>query len=64
MKKEVRHALAAGGVSKFVIKPVKRSYAFELASIPRQEQWVLKVNYPATYPQLKLGLTGARCSTS
>ena len=64
VKKEVRQALAAGSVSKFVIKPVKRGYAFELASIPRQDQWVLKVKYPANYPHLKLGLTGPRCFTS
>lgn len=42
-----------------VIKPVKRSYAFELGSIPRKEQWVLKVKYPAADNQLPMGLTGA-----
>ena len=58
VKAEVRAALSHHRISKFVIKPVQRDYAFELATIPRKKQWVLKVKYPATSPQLPLGLTG------
>ena len=58
VKAEVRAALAHHGISKFVIKPVQRQYAFEMATIPRKKQWVLKVKYAATSPQLPLGLTG------
>ena len=59
VKAEVRAALSHHGISKFVIKPVQRQYAFEMATIPRKKQWVLKVKYAATSPQLPLGLTGA-----
>lgn len=63
VKAEVRAALAHHGISKFVIKPVQRQYAFELATIPRRKQWVLKVKYAATAPQLPLGLTGLSLRT-
>lgn len=54
----MRQVLASNGIDKFVIKPVKRSYAFELDTVPAGEQWVLKVRYPASKPALPLGLTG------
>ena len=50
LKAEVREVLKQHGVDNFVLKPVRRSYAFELAEIPRGEQWVLKVRYPASKP--------------
>ncbi len=46
------------GVENFVLKPVRRSYAFELGGIPRGEQWVLKARYAASKPTLPLGLSG------
>ena len=58
VKAEVRSTLTQHGITKFVIKPVKRNYAFELATIPRKEQWVLKVKFAATSSRLPLGLTG------
>lgn len=58
-KAEVRSVLSHHGISNFVIKPVKRDYAFEMACIPRGKQWVLKVRLPSTAPTLPLGLTGA-----
>lgn len=64
LKAEVREVLQQHGVDNFVLKPVRRSYAFELAEIPRGEQWVLKVRYPASKPSLPLGLSGAPCHRS
>jgi hypothetical protein len=58
MKAEVRATLTQHGITKFVIKPVKRKYAFELVTIPRKEQWVLKVKFAAASSHLPLGLTG------
>jgi hypothetical protein len=64
LKAEAREVLRQHGVDNFVLKPVRRSYAFELAEIPRGEQWVLKVRYPASKPALPLGLSGAPPSLS
>ena len=64
VKAEVRAALTQHGISKFVIKPVKRKYAFELATIPRKEQWVLKVKFAASSARLPLGLTGPSMAQS
>ena len=50
--------LKTHGIDNFVLKPVRRSYAFELAEVPRGEQWVLKVRYAASKPALPLGLSG------
>ena len=58
LKAEVRDVLKKHGIDNFVLKPVRRSYAFELAEVPRGEQWVLKVRYPASKPALPLGLSG------
>jgi hypothetical protein len=58
LKAEVRELLAAKGIIKFVIKPVKRKYAFEVPDVPHCEQWVLKVRYDASLPTLDMGLTG------
>ena len=58
LKAEVRGVLKQHGVDNFVLKPVRRSYAFELAEVPRGEQWVLKVRYAASKPALPLGLAG------
>eukprot|EP00884_Botryococcus_braunii_P011316 jgi/Botrbrau1/20185/Bobra.0173s0083.2 len=58
LKAEVRELLARKGINKFVLKPVKRSYAFENQNVPHCEQWVLKVRYDAALPMLDLGLTG------
>ena len=58
LKAEVREVLKQHGVDNFVLKPVRRSYAFELAEVPRGEQWALKVRYPASKPSLPLGLSG------
>lgn len=58
MKAEVRAALAKHGVARFVIKPVRRSYAFERPGVPHGLQWVLKVRYPASAPALPLDLAG------
>ena len=58
LKGEVRALLGAHGVGSFVLKPVRRSYAFELDAVPRGEQWVLKARYPSVQPPLPLGLTG------
>ena len=52
--------LAEHGIDKFVIKPVRRNYAFELDSVPHGEQWVLKVRYSAAKPSLPNGLEGTR----
>lgn len=58
LKAEVRDLLASKGITKFVIKPVKRNYAFEQQNVPHNEQWVLKVRYDAALPTLEHGLTG------
>ena len=60
LKAEVRAVLAEHGIDKFVIKPVRRNYAFELDSVPHGEQWVLKVRYSAAKPSLPNGLEGTR----
>lgn len=59
LKAEVRGLLAEHGIDKYVIKPVRRNYAFELETVPHGEQWVLKVRYSAAKPSLPLGLEGA-----
>lgn len=59
LKGEVRELLAAHGITSFVVKPVKRSYAFENKAIPHGQSWVLKVRYPGHMPTLPLGTTGA-----
>jgi hypothetical protein len=59
LKAEVRAVLAEHGIDKYVIKPVRRNYAFELETVPHGEQWVLKVRYSAAKPCLPLGLEGA-----
>ena len=58
----MRAALGKHGVARFVIKPVRRSYAFERPGVPHGQQWVLKVRYPASSPALPLELTGAACA--
>ncbi|KAK9841868.1 hypothetical protein WJX81_008187 [Elliptochloris bilobata] len=58
LKAEVRAALAKYGVARFVIKPVRRSYAFERPGVLHGQQWVLKVRYPASAPALPLDLSG------
>ena len=58
LKAEVRELLKTHGVDNFVLKPVRRSYAFELGEVPRGEQWVLKARYAASKPTLPLGLSG------
>ena len=63
LKAEVRAALGKHGVARFVIKPVRRSYAFERPGVPHGQQWVLKVRYPAGSPALPLDLTGAVYAT-
>jgi hypothetical protein len=62
LKAEVRDLLARKGITKFVIKPVKRNYAFDNQNVPRGEQWVLKIRYDASLPMLDLGLTGVSAS--
>ena len=65
MKAEVREVLAAQGVTKMSMRPVRRAYAFENRHVPHGEQWVLKVKYPGTAPALAAGLTGMlTCLTS
>ena len=59
LKAEVRELLATHGITSFVVKPVKRSYAFENRAIPHGQHWVLKVRYPGSLPTLPLGTTGA-----
>lgn len=58
VKAEVRAVLQQHGVGQFRIKPVQRNYAFENPDVAHRLQWVLKVMYSATLPQLPLGLTG------
>ena len=58
LKGEVRELLAAKGITKFVIKPVKRRYAFDVPGVPHRDQWVLKVRYDAALPMLEMGLKG------
>lgn len=60
LKKEVRGLLYSHGIAGSLIKPVQRDYAFELATIPRRKQWVLKVKYPANLAQLNPGISGER----
>jgi len=43
LKAELRALLLKHGVKSMRVVPVKRRYAFEDASIPHGEQWVLKV---------------------
>ena len=59
MKAEVRAVLQHYGVTQFKIRPVQRNYAFDNPHVAHELQWVLKVTYPATLPQLPLGLSGA-----
>ncbi len=46
LKKELKSVLEANKITSFTMKPVKRSYAFERADIPRGQQYVLKISYP------------------
>ena len=58
MKAELRELLSRHGITSFVVKPVKRSYAFEDPNIPHGLQWVLKVRCPGSAPTLPLGISG------
>lgn len=58
MKAEVKRLLLHHGISQFRIRPVRRDYAFEQAGVPHGQQWVLKICYAGTLPQLPLGLSG------
>lgn len=58
LKAEVRELLASHGVASFVVKPVKRNYAFEHPRVQHGQQWLLKVRYPANGPVLPSGLSG------
>ena len=59
VKAEMRAVLQHYGVTQFKIRPVQRNYAFDNPNVAHELQWVLKVTYPATLPQLPLGLSGA-----
>ena len=52
--------LSGHGITSFVVKPVKRSYAFEDPNIPHGVQWVLKVRCSGSAPTLPLGVSGER----
>lgn len=65
LKQELHEVLESHNVSKYGLMPVKRSYAFEDATIPHGEQWVLKLRYQVLNPEtgkaqgtLPLGLKG------
>ena len=58
VKTEVKQLLLHHGISQFRIRPVRRDYAFEQAEVPHGQQWVLKICYAGTLPQLPLGLSG------
>ena len=58
LKAELRELLSSHGITSFVVKPVKRSYAFEDSHIPHGLQWVLKVRCPGSAPTLPLGISG------
>lgn len=58
VKAEVKRLLLHHGISQFRIRPVRRDYAFEQAGVPHGQQWVLKICYAGTLPQLLLGLSG------
>ena len=60
VKAEMRAVLQHYGIKQFKIRPVRRNYAFEQPGVAHEMQWVLKVTYPATLPQLPLGLSGQR----
>lgn len=68
LKMEVRAILQQHNVTQFKIRPVQRNYAFENPQVSHGLQWVLKVTYPASFPQLPLGLSGqpsfVTCATS
>ena len=49
----------AAGVTRFTMRPVRRSYAFERDDVPRDSRYVLKVKYPATGPALPSDTRGA-----
>lgn len=61
MKAETRAVLQHYGITQFKIRPVRRNYAFEQPGVRHGMQWVLKVTYPASMPQLPLGLSGQHC---
>lgn len=58
VKAEMRVVLQQYGITQFKIRPVRRNYAFEQPGVAHAMQWVLKITYPATMPQLPLGLSG------
>ena len=58
VKAETRAVLQHYGITQFKIRPVRRNYAFEQPGVQHTMQWVLKVTYPASMPQLPLGLSG------
>ena len=58
VKAETRAVLQHYGITQFKIRPVRRNYAFEQPGVSHAMQWVLKVSYPASMPQLPLGLSG------
>lgn len=58
LKLEIREALMSRGVTKFSMRPVKRSYAFEREDVARAAQYVLKVKYPASQAALPSDLKG------
>ena len=64
VKAEMRAVLQHYGITQFKIRPVRRNYAFEQPGVAHTMQWVLKVTYPASMPQLPLGLSGTplQCS--
>ena len=50
LKSELRALLGKHGISNYTMSPVKRTYAFENPRIPRGEQYVVKIRYPASLP--------------
>ena len=58
VKAEMRAVLQHYGITQFKIRPVRRNYAFEQPGVEHAMQWVLKITYPASMPQLPLGLSG------
>ena len=58
VKAEVREVLGNHGVSKMIMKPVKRTYAFEEKAVPHGHQWVLKVRFPQPSHSLPLQIDG------
>jgi DNA polymerase alpha subunit A len=58
MKQELQQVLISRGIEHFSFLPVKKTYTFERADVPKGGGYFLELNYPYMCPPLEADLTG------